>query len=33
LSQVSAWYLARQGETPENIVQRFYTGAHIERRY
>ncbi len=33
LSQVSAWYLARQGETPENIVQRFYAGAHIERRY
>jgi len=33
LSQVSAWYLAQQGETPENIVQRFYTGAHIERRY
>ncbi len=33
LSQVSAWYLARQGKTPEEIVARFYAGAVIERRY
>jgi peptidoglycan hydrolase-like amidase len=33
LSQVSAWYLARQGEPPESIVGRFYAGARIERRY
>jgi peptidoglycan hydrolase-like amidase len=33
LSQVSAWYLAQQGERPEAIVQRFYAGAKIERRY
>jgi peptidoglycan hydrolase-like amidase len=33
LSQVSAWHLARQGETPEAIVARFYAGARIERRY
>lgn len=33
LSQVSAWYLARQGATPEAIVARFYAGARIERRY
>jgi len=33
LSQVSAWYLAQQGETPERIVARFYAGAKIERRY
>ena len=33
LSQVSAWYLARQGETPEAIVARFYAGAKIEKRY
>jgi len=33
LSQVSAWYLARQGESPERIVARFYAGAKIERRY
>jgi len=33
LSQVSAWYLARQGESPERIVARFYAGARIERRY
>ncbi len=33
LSQVSAWYLARQGESPEAIVQRFYAGSRIERRY
>jgi peptidoglycan hydrolase-like amidase len=33
LSQVSAWYLATRGETPEAIVARFYAGARIERRY
>jgi peptidoglycan hydrolase-like amidase len=33
LSQVSAWYLAQQGATPEAIVSRFYAGAKIERRY
>jgi len=33
LSQVSAWYLARRGESPEAIVERFYVGASIERRY
>jgi peptidoglycan hydrolase-like amidase len=33
LSQVSAWYLATQGEPPEAIVARFYAGAVIERRY
>jgi len=33
LSQVSAWYLARRGESPESIVARFYAGARIERRY
>ncbi|MEQ1891330.1 MAG: SpoIID/LytB domain-containing protein [Planctomycetota bacterium] len=33
LSQVSAWYLATQGESPERIVARFYAGAKIERRY
>ena len=33
LSQVSAWYLAQQGEAPERIVARFYAGAKIERRY
>ncbi|HEX6885724.1 MAG TPA: SpoIID/LytB domain-containing protein [Planctomycetota bacterium] len=33
LSQVSAWHLAQQGETPEAIVARFYAGARIERRY
>jgi peptidoglycan hydrolase-like amidase len=33
LSQVSAWHLARQGASPEEIVQRFYAGARIERRY
>jgi len=33
LSQVSAWYLAQQGESPEKIVARFYAGARIERRY
>jgi peptidoglycan hydrolase-like amidase len=33
LSQVSAWYLATQGESPEAIVARFYAGARIERRY
>lgn len=33
LSQVSAWYLARQGASPEAIVGRFYAGARIERRY
>ena len=33
LSQVSAWYLATQGATPEEIVARFYAGARIERRY
>lgn len=33
LSQVSAWYLAGQGESPEAIVARFYAGARIERRY
>jgi len=33
LSQVSAWYLATRGESPEAIVARFYVGAKIERRY
>jgi peptidoglycan hydrolase-like amidase len=33
LSQVSAWYLATRGESPEAIVARFYAGARIERRY
>jgi peptidoglycan hydrolase-like amidase len=33
LSQVSAWYLARSGESAEAIVARFYPGARIERRY
>jgi len=33
LSQVSAWYLATRGESPEAIVARFYAGAKIERRY
>ena len=33
LSQVSAWYLAGQGASPESIVARFYAGARIERRY
>jgi peptidoglycan hydrolase-like amidase len=33
LSQVSAWQLAQQGETPEAIVARFYAGAKIERKY
>ena len=33
LSQVSAWHLAKKGETPEQIVARFYAGARIERRY
>jgi peptidoglycan hydrolase-like amidase len=33
LSQVSAWYLASRGETPEAIVARFYSGAVLERRY
>jgi len=33
LSQVSAWQLAKQGESPERIVRRFYAGAKIERRY
>ena len=33
LSQVSAWYLARRGESAEAIVARFYAGARIERRY
>lgn len=33
LSQVSAWHLARQGVSPEDIVARFYAGARIERKY
>ncbi len=33
LSQVSAWHLAKQGESAEAIVARFYVGAEIERRY
>ncbi len=33
LSQVSAWYLARRGDSPEAIVARFYAGAKIEKRY
>jgi peptidoglycan hydrolase-like amidase len=33
LSQVSAWYLAKQGASAESIVSRFYAGARIERRY
>ena len=33
LSQVSAWYLAKQGESAAAIVQRFYRGSTIERRY
>ena len=33
LSQVSAWYLARRGESAAAIVARFYAGARIERRY
>jgi len=33
LSQVSAWYLARRGESAPAIVARFYAGARIERRY
>lgn len=33
LSQVSAWHLAKQGVSPEDIVGRFYAGARIERKY
>jgi len=33
LSQVSAWFLATRGESPEAIVARFYVGAKIQRRY
>jgi len=33
LSQVSAWYLAKRGESAAAIVQRFYRGSRIERRY
>ena len=33
LSQVSAWYLAKRGESAPQIVQRFYRGSKIERRY
>ena len=33
LSQVSAWYLAKRGESAERIVARFYAGARIEKRY
>jgi len=33
LSQISAWQLARQGVSPEDIVSRFYVGARIEKRW
>lgn len=33
LSQVSAWYLANEGRTAEEIVGRFYSGARIQRWY
>jgi peptidoglycan hydrolase-like amidase len=33
LSQVSAWQLAKAGESPEAIVARFYAGARIEKHY
>ena len=33
LSQVSAWYLARRGESATSIVARFYQGAKLERLY
>lgn len=33
LSQVSAWLMARQGHSAERILQRFYPGARVERRW
>lgn len=33
LSQISAWQLAKQGVSPEDIVARFYAGARIEKRW